>query len=98
AHGLLRRAELSGINSCVIDGGENQMRYSSSVLALLLGLGIYGVGPIISKFDMLGATPALAKGFGGHGHGHGGSPAAGSSGDGGDDDQGDDGDGGDDDQ
>lgn len=36
------------------------MRYSTSVLAMLLGLGVYGVGPVIAKADLFGSTSAQA--------------------------------------
>ncbi len=36
-------------------------RSSTSVLALILGLGIYGLGPIVTKFELFGSTPAEAK-------------------------------------
>ena len=41
------------------------MRYSTSVMALLLGLGMYGLAPVVTNFELLGATPALADDGGG---------------------------------
>ena len=43
------------------------MRYRTSLLALMLGLGMYGVGPVITKFTPFGAAPAMAHDSGSKG-------------------------------
>ena len=64
------------------------MRLSSSLMALMLGLGMYFVGPVVTKFEPFKATLAHAEeGGGGEGGGDGG-------GDGGDSGGGDGGEGG----
>ena len=40
---------------------EEKMRNSTSVLSLVLALGIYGAGPIVTKFGPFAATAALAE-------------------------------------
>lgn len=62
------------------------MRYKTSILALLLGLGIYGAGPVVAKYTFLGASPALADS--GESEGGGDSGGDGGNGGGGDDDNG----------
>jgi hypothetical protein len=54
------------------------MRNSTSILSLILALGIYGAGPIVTKFSPFAATAAHAE-EGGDGGG------GGDGGDGGDD-------------
>ena len=49
------------------------MRYTSSILALLLGLGIYGVSPVLAGFGPFAATTAHAD------NGHGGNSGSGGS-------------------
>lgn len=71
------------------------MRSKTSILALLLGLGMYGLAPVVTSFELFGAAPAHAE----DGDGNGGDDNGGD-GDGGDDNGGDDngiGDSGDDD-
>ncbi len=74
------------------------MRNSSSILALILGIGIYGLGPVVMTSGPFAATVALADngsddGAGhnsGDDHGHGGNSGSGHGGDGHDDDDNDD--------
>ena len=54
------------------------MRNSTSILSLILALGIYGAGPIVTKFGPFAATPAHAE------DGSEGGDSGGDSGDGGD--------------
>ena len=63
------------------------MRNSTSILSLILALGIYGAGPIVTKFGPFAATPAHAE-DGSEGGDSGGD--SGDGGDGGDDDSSDD--------
>ena len=63
------------------------MRNSTSILSLILALGIYGAGPIVTKSGPFGATVAYA----GEG-GEGGDGGEGDEGGNGDSDDGDDGD------
>ena len=62
------------------------MRNSTSILSLLLAVGIYGAGPIVTKFGPFAATVAYAEGSQG---GEGGDGDGGDSGDGDSDDGGD---------
>jgi hypothetical protein len=79
------------------------MRYKTSIMALVLGLGMYGVAPVVTSFDIFGAVPAMAKDHGGgdgggdHGGNDNGGGNDGNGGDGGNDgNDNDGGDGGDD--
>ena len=71
------------------------MRNSTSILSLVLALGIYGAGPIVTKFGPFAATPAHAEEGGGSEGGSEGGGEGGDGGDGGEGSQGDGGDGGD---
>ena len=75
---------------------EPTMRYKSSLLALILGLGIYGVAPIMTKFDVIGASTAEASAKVKLAHSSGGGSGSGGNDDGAGDDHGNDNNAGDD--
>jgi hypothetical protein len=71
------------------------MRYKTSMIALLLGLGIYGIAPVIGGLEPFAAPSAFAKSGSGHdGGGDNDHSGHGNGGHGGDDDDHDDGHGG----